>query len=457
MRNLRFSGAMNGWDVGSWEMSRNGAVTTDWTYTISVLEGETIEYKYVKGGSWAQEALMNYSNPKAANQSKYGCTTGEGGNEKVIVVNQGDGKMLVENEVRSRLKVSYAILFFVWLFLAVYRYVGYEGGIIIGGNDAPTYIDYFQTCLAGKGNNIYFVRTEPLFQIMTKAVRTITSNYHVYFALIYGLIIFSYLRFIDEFDLLQSSKTPLFMLVFPFIQSFCAIRTHITIALILLAIVALKNRRNILMWGLLIASVFIQRASLIYAIFPIFYFYYKKNKMTVKKAIAFVIIGCAVGYIGKKVIIGGSIGYLTGGVYANYASASSSAGYLFDYIKLIVEQVIIDGYMILSYKKVNGQLQEMEKLEKEKLRMLQMMCYFDFMLIPICYILGIWRGASYFFLPRLLILGYIISDFSMKISKNSRKVYYMIVKVVMPIWLVLRLFTVYDVSGLMPYYLDFRL
>ena len=85
----------------------------------------------------------------------------------------------IQNGVRSRLKVSYAILFFVWLFLAVYRYVGYEGGIIIGGNDAPTYIDYFQTCLAGKGNNIYFVRTEPLFQIMTKAVRTITSNYHV--------------------------------------------------------------------------------------------------------------------------------------------------------------------------------------------------------------------------------------------------------------------------------------
>ena len=133
-------------------------------------------------------------------------------------------------------------------------------------------------------------------------------------------------------------------------------------------------------------------------------------------------------------------------MYANYASASSSAGYLFDYIKLIVEQVIIDGYMILSYKKVNGQLQEMEELEKEKLRMLQMMCYF-----------GIWRGASYFFLPRLLILGYIITDFSRKISKNSRKAYYMIVKVAMPIWLVLRLFTVYDVSGLMPYYLDFRL
>lgn len=96
---ITMPGAMNGWDVGAWEMSRNGAVTTDWTYTISVLEGETIEYKYVKGSSWDQEALMNYSNPKAANQSKYGCTTGEGGNEKIIVVNQGDGKMLVENEV----------------------------------------------------------------------------------------------------------------------------------------------------------------------------------------------------------------------------------------------------------------------------------------------------------------------------------------------------------------------
>lgn len=96
---ITMPGLMNGWDVNSWEMSRNGAVTADWTYTISVLEGETIEYKYVKGGEWNQEALMNYSNPKAANQSKYGCTTGEGGNEKITVVNQGDGKMLVENEV----------------------------------------------------------------------------------------------------------------------------------------------------------------------------------------------------------------------------------------------------------------------------------------------------------------------------------------------------------------------
>ena len=92
-------GTMNGWNVDSWEMSRNGAVTTDWTYTVSVLEGEEIEYKYVKGGSWDQEALMNYTNPKAANQSKYGCTTGEGGNEKITVVNQGDGKMVVENQV----------------------------------------------------------------------------------------------------------------------------------------------------------------------------------------------------------------------------------------------------------------------------------------------------------------------------------------------------------------------
>lgn len=96
---ITMPGGMNGWDVNSWEMSRNGAVTADWTYTISVLEGEEIEYKYVKGGAWDQEALMNYSNPKAANQSKYGCTTGEGGNEKITVVNQGNGKMLVENEV----------------------------------------------------------------------------------------------------------------------------------------------------------------------------------------------------------------------------------------------------------------------------------------------------------------------------------------------------------------------
>ena len=362
-----------------------------------------------------------------------------------------------QSNIRKKGKISYLVLFLTWMLFAVYRYVGYEKGIIIGGNDAPTYIDYFQKCLSGTGNNIYFVRTEPLFQLFTKMVRFVTADYHVYFALIYGLIIFSYLCFIDTFDLAGTSQAPLFMLVFPFIQSFCAIRTHITIALILLAIVAMKKKKNILMWLLLVASVFIQRASLIYAIFPVFYFYYRKNRMTIKKAALFVVVGCVIGYIGKRIIIGGSIGYLTGGVYANYASASSEAGYLADYIKLIIEQVFIDGYMILSYRRIDSQMQILEKTEKEKLQMLQIMCYFDMMLIPICYILGIWRGASYFFLPRLLILGYLITVFSSKISKNSRRIYYMLVAIIMPVWLVFRLFTVYDVSGLIPYYFDLKL
>lgn len=52
---ITMPGGMNGWDVNSWEMSRNGAVTADWTYTISVLEGEEIEYKYVKGGAWIKK------------------------------------------------------------------------------------------------------------------------------------------------------------------------------------------------------------------------------------------------------------------------------------------------------------------------------------------------------------------------------------------------------------------
>lgn len=364
------------------------------------------------------------------------------------------GRKRAQDGIRK--KVSQLFLFFTWMLFAVYRYVGYENGMIIGGNDAPTYIDYFQNCLSGVGNNIYFVRTEPLFQLFTKMVRFITDDYHVYFALIYGLIIFSYLCFIDAFDLAGTSQLPLFMLIFPFIQSFCTIRTHITIALILLAIVAMKNKKNILMWLLLIANVFIQRVSLMYVIFPVFYFYYRKNRMTIKKAALFVVGGCVIGYIGKKIIIGGSIGYLTGGVYAKYASASSEAGYLTDYIKLIIEQVLIDGYMVLSYRNIDSQIQILEKSEKEKLQMLQIMCYFDMMLIPICYILGIWRGANYFFLPRLLILGYLITTFSRKISKNSRRVYYMLVAIIMPIWLVLRLFTVYDVSGLMPYYFDLK-
>lgn len=93
-------GSLNGWNTGAWEMSRNGAVTPDWEYTTEVQEGTEITYKYVKNGSWDQEGLADHTRAdKSDDDISYYGYGAQGTDMKVVVENQGDNKMLVEDEI----------------------------------------------------------------------------------------------------------------------------------------------------------------------------------------------------------------------------------------------------------------------------------------------------------------------------------------------------------------------
>ncbi|MPQ44094.1 alpha-amylase family glycosyl hydrolase [Clostridium tarantellae] len=93
--------SLNNWNTNSWEMSRNGAVTTDWSYTTYIQEGETIEYKYVKDNSWNGEGLLDYT-PEDLNDFQkgyYGCSTGEGSNRVVTIKNEENSEMIIEDNI----------------------------------------------------------------------------------------------------------------------------------------------------------------------------------------------------------------------------------------------------------------------------------------------------------------------------------------------------------------------
>ncbi|WP_243385658.1 alpha-amylase family glycosyl hydrolase [Bacillus kexueae] len=92
--------SLNGWNTGGWEMSRNGAVTPNWEYTVEVQEGTEITYKYVKGNSWDQEGLADHT-PYDNNDddiSFYGYGA-PGTDLKVVVKNEGNNKMIVEDKI----------------------------------------------------------------------------------------------------------------------------------------------------------------------------------------------------------------------------------------------------------------------------------------------------------------------------------------------------------------------
>ncbi|MGZ0087162.1 pullulanase X25 domain-containing protein [Caldibacillus thermoamylovorans] len=92
--------SLNGWNTGAWEMSRNGAVTPDWQFTTEVQEGETITYKYVKGGSWDQEGLADHTPADNGDDdiSYYGYGS-IGTDLKVTVHNEGNNTMVVEDRI----------------------------------------------------------------------------------------------------------------------------------------------------------------------------------------------------------------------------------------------------------------------------------------------------------------------------------------------------------------------
>ncbi|AKU26420.1 amylopullulanase [Geobacillus sp. LC300] len=92
--------SLNGWNTGAWEMSRNGAVTPDWQFTTEVQEGETITYKYVKGGSWDQEGLADHTPVDNGDDdvSYYGYGS-IGTDLKVTVHNEGNNTMVVEDRI----------------------------------------------------------------------------------------------------------------------------------------------------------------------------------------------------------------------------------------------------------------------------------------------------------------------------------------------------------------------
>ncbi|WP_257348867.1 alpha-amylase family glycosyl hydrolase [Pseudalkalibacillus decolorationis] len=92
--------SMNGWNTGAWEMSRNGAVTTDWEYKVEMQVGEVLTYKYVRDGSWDREGLADHTPYDTTDDDisyyGYGAT---GTDLKVIVENQGNNKMVVQDTI----------------------------------------------------------------------------------------------------------------------------------------------------------------------------------------------------------------------------------------------------------------------------------------------------------------------------------------------------------------------
>lgn len=342
-------------------------------------------------------------------------------------------------------------LVIIWTIFATFRLVNVYG---IGGTDAHNYADYFITCLQSTIRPNY-VHYEPLYKIINIIIRHVTSDYRVYFAIVYGFVVFSYIWFVKEFSYKEINKAPYILMIYVYIRGFCTLRTNLAASFILISIIFLRKKKIVTSIIIACAGVLIQRATIIYVLFLPFYFVFKGkhiNKIDIKKTIVLLIIAYILGRIARNYVLSGGLRKINSN-YTYYASQSVSRSFLDNFWKIAFEQMVLFVFMIYFKKYIKKDIVNLSAEENGKrLDMVWIMCMFDIILIPVAYLLGIWRAYEYFYIPRIIMWGEIVSVINRhKVARPGVKYLNLIWTLIFIAWLVFRWYNTWEDSDLTPY------
>lgn len=346
--------------------------------------------------------------------------------------------------------LEYFVWYILWLVMAVWRHIELN----IGGTDAYNYMTYFEICLDPNSHHRYVTHLDILYKLLNQTVRLITSDYHVLFFIIYTIILLSYILVINEFVVAGSSLIPVVSLIYLYLRGFNTIRTNLSVALILLSMVFL--RRNHKMWAIVlaIASIFVQKASMLYAIYIIFYFIYEKKGITVKGCLIYTVLAAIVGRIAQSFLTAIHWSFLDDGAYVSYIGRSLTGSFFDNFWKICFSQLLLGAALIVFRKGISKYISNLDEEHQKSMNFIRLMCYFDMMTIPITYILGIWRGYEYFYILRLVMWGTIINIVCGYFDTKSKKIVKACFFVVFIIWVISRLDSSWESSSLMPYVFD---
>lgn len=350
-------------------------------------------------------------------------------------------------KLTSRSSFAYVIWFVIWVVFATWRYVGSH----IGGMDATAYIQYFDVCLNPKG--YWFAdHVDLLYRVINKIIRLFTNDYHILFFILYGLIVSSYIIFVENFRFKHMNYAPLLLVVYIYTRSFNTLRTSLGIACVLLSLVYLKKNKYGKAVLLAIASTLFQVASLIYAGFLLFYYMYKKRNVKIQTCIIWILCASVIGRLGQYIIGNYDVPFLSHGVYRWYAVYSQVGQTFFtNYWKISFTQIVLGLTMAMMWKPLKREISSRDSEERNRLEFLRLICIYDVILIPVTYILNIWRGYEYLYIARLLMWAELIPLISRRVSYNGR----MTIKIGSVLlfigWLIFRMYNTWEDSGLMPY------
>lgn len=351
------------------------------------------------------------------------------------------GKILT---IRNRAAVAWIL---IWEFVTIFRKVDYG----LGGSDAIQYVLYFKDCLKPNLHTLYAEHLDVGFQLLTKFIRLFTSDYRIYFALIYGIIIIAYIVFINEFTPVNIYYESMVLVFFVYLRGFTSIRTNLSVAFLLLALVALYRSKRFWTCVWLILCLGMHIASFLFVPFFVFNFLYKNKKLNTWQWITLygvVIIGARVvqQFLSKMTNLRGA--------YAYYATANMDNSFFDNGWKIAFGQLLLLTIFLIFQRSVNKCVSNYTELNRQRYQYVYLMCVYDFLMIPVNFILGIWRGYEYFYIPRLILWGIVLKSISYHLTLGSRKILRIVSLTLFIIWMIFRVYNTYEDSLLMPYILD---
>lgn len=346
-------------------------------------------------------------------------------------------------------KKHYIFWYITWIVSAEFRLVNDSG---VGGVDAYGYIYYFKDCLNPNTTSIHSYRAEFLFRLLNRCIRSFTEDYHLYFFVIYSLIVFSYIFFIKEFYNEYCSSAMLPIMFYTYLVSFSILRTGLSIALYLIGITLLGKKKYVRSIFFITLGALIHTATLVYVGFVIFYFIYRKSPPRLLDCIFFACSGYVLAKIVQIATINGNFHITIGQPLDVYFSVSLGQGFWVDYWKIVVTQILLVCFILVFKYKIEKRINLIfDKAISQKIYFIYLLCIYDLILIPLTFVLNIWRAVDYLYLARLIFWGYIIKILHKSVIKKERKYITGFFFLIALIYIVLRIYTNYEKAGLMPY------
>lgn len=346
----------------------------------------------------------------------------------------------------SYYKNKYLLMWWlVWVLVAVCRFVNNN----VGGADAVGYVSYFNECNSGMSTNWFVhVESDVGFKYFNKLIRFLFADYHVFFLLAYGFIAYAYIAFLKTFAPSRTNYVPYILSFYLFLVSFNTMRTSIATSLIALSCVMMFEKKWKLAYIVGFSSLFFHKVGLLYALCIPFCHFFFYRRLKVKTIVFLIIVMCLLARSFQSLFIQYADVNELNGAYDAYARKSLDKSFGDGAWKIAFEQLALATMMLVQRKKIGRGHNE---LDSYKLKIVWILCCFDFMLIPLNYILGIWRGYEFFYLARIVMWGECAYQFGKKMESRSRSALFCVLMIVFVAWMVFRIKAIWLDAKISPY------